>query len=98
MKLQQLSLTVRVKVNDTGYFPAVEVADVLESYIRHLYEGAYSASLEVKGTHLHAKGAVDWELEEVRDGTGKAPEDGQHGRLRTEGRHADVEESKGDHE
>jgi hypothetical protein len=76
MKLQKLNLTVRVKVNDAGYFPAVEVADVLTTFVRHLREGAYSASLETKGTHLHAAGAVDWELEEVEDGKGKAPENG----------------------
>lgn len=79
MKLQNLNLTIRVKVNDTGYFPAVETAEILESFTRHLYKGAYNASVESTGTYLHAKGAVDWELEEVQDGKRSTPETGQHG-------------------
>lgn len=76
MKLQELKLTVRVKVTDDGYFPALEVSDVLTSFNRHLHDGAYSSSLEKQGTFLHPTGAVDWELKEVQYGKREDAQDG----------------------
>jgi len=94
--LQNLKLQIRVKADDTGVFPAMEVAAVLERFVLHLRKSAYSTSLDTEGKFLHMSGGIEWSL---NDGTrDSGPEAGLDEGVRDSGRHADPAESRGDPE
>lgn len=84
MKLQEVKLTLRLKVNDDGYFPAIEAADVLAEFVQMLRKRAYTTSLENEGTYLHKAGAIQWSLTDGKSNSGT--EEGLDATLRDGGR------------
>jgi len=85
--LQNLKLQIRVKADDTGVFPAVEAAAVLERFVLHLRKSAYSTSLAAEGKFLHMSGGIEWSLDDGKSDS--SPEAGLDEGVRSPKRHAD---------
>ena len=93
-KLQEVNLTVRVKVDDLEIFPAIETADTLAEFVQILRKSAYTSPLAREGTYLHKAGAVQWSLKNDETcSESVSPEGALDEGLRDQGGHADSSES-----
>lgn len=72
---QKLSLQAVVQAN-SGTFPGIELAELLEKFARFVRKSTYTGELEVTGTFLDASGGVVWDHEGNADGTSKTAEEG----------------------
>jgi len=72
---QRLKLVATVQAS-SGFFPGMELAELIEKFAGFVRQSTYTGELENTGAFLDMSGGVTWEHEGNADGTSESSKEG----------------------